>query len=375
MIDLKEILVANGITVLVMGFLLSCRRRNRESTGPQDRLYDGMCQVNLLGALLETVSLLVDGKVIFAGRAINFVSNGLSFLGTVSIGLLWCLYVDLRCRGDYEQMRRSIRFVIIPWAIEVVAILATLAGTGFLFSVSPDNVYRRGPGSAIGYVSLILYFAYSIYLVAHSHRQGIDLRFFPIQYFVGPCLAGVAVQYLFYGITTSWISVAMAMTSVQMQTYAENLYKDELSGLYNRRYLNSMLDKADATSRPLSGVMLDINSFKDINDNLGHRTGDRAICAMGNVLLRSIPSGAVAIRYAGDEFVVLLPGSNEEEARSTANAIAKGLADFNESESEPFTLSAAMGYAQLKPGEDPETFLQNMDVRMYEAKRKFHCQH
>lgn len=373
MIDLKEILVANGITVLVMGFLLSCRRRNRESTEPQDRLYDGMCRVNLLGALLETVSFLVDGKVIFAGRAINFITNSLSFLGTVSIGLLWCLYVDLRCRGNYEQVRRSIRFVIIPWAIEVVAILATLAGTGFLFTVSPENVYQRGPGSAIGYVSLILYFAYSIYLVARSHRQGIDLRFFPIQYFVGPCLAGVAVQYLFYGITTSWISVAMAMMFVQMQTYAENLYKDELSGLYNRRYLSSMLDKADTASRTLSGVMLDINSFKDINDNLGHRTGDRAICAMGSVLLRSIPSGAVAIRYAGDEFVVLLPGSNEEEARSTAGAIAKGLADFNESESEPFTLSASMGYAQLKPGEDPETFLQNMDARMYEAKRAFHC--
>lgn len=375
MIDLKEILVANGITILAMWFLLTCRRRNRESTEPQDRLYDGMCRVNLLGALLETVSFLVDGQVIFAGRAINFLANSLSFLGTVSIGLLWCLYVDLRCRGDYGRMRRSVRYVIIPWAIEVVAILATLAGTGFLFSVSPENVYQRGPGAAIGYVSLILYFAYSIYLVVHSHRQGVDLRFFPIQYFVGPCLAGVAVQYLFYGITTSWISVAMALMFVQMQTYAENLYKDELSGLYNRRYLNGMLEKQTAQGNgSLHGIMLDINDFKDINDNFGHSAGDRAICVVGNALLESIPRGAVAIRYAGDEFVVMLPNSSKEETRATVRAIGGALARFNESGTEPFTLSAAIGFAQLRPSAGPEAFLRDMDERMYEAKRAFHRQ-
>ena len=373
LIDLKEILVANGITVLAMWFLLTCRRRNRENARAQDRLYDGMCLVNLLGALLETTSFLVDGHWFTGCRLINYLSNSLCFLGTVSIGLLWCLYVDLRLRGERGAMRKSIKLAIIPWAIEVVAVIATLAGTGFLFTVSPDNVYRRGPGAPIAYVSLVIYFAHSVHLAARSRRNGVDLRFFPIRYFVGPCLAGVALQFLFYGITTSWISVAMAMTCVQMRAYAESLYKDELSGLFNRRYLNGVLEKqVGTTPNSLCGIMLDINDFKDINDNLGHATGDRAICAMGNVLLDAIPGGAVAIRYAGDEFVVLLPGSNEDDARSTVDAIAKTLARFNDSGTEPFSLSAAMGYAQLKPGEDPETFFQNMDARMYEAKRAFH---
>ena len=60
-------------------------------------------------------------------------------------------------------------------------------------------------------------------------------------YFVGPCFAGVVIQFLFYGITSSWVLVAVALIFVQMQSYAESLYMDELSGLYNRRYFNAVL--------------------------------------------------------------------------------------------------------------------------------------
>lgn len=334
-----------------------------------------MCKVNLLGAVLETVAFLVDGKLFAGARAINYLSNGLCFLGTVTTGLLWCLYVDLRTRRDHEKMLSSIRIVIIPWVVEVASVAATLAGTGFLFGITQDNVYVRGPGAPIGYISLVIYFAYSFYLVARSRRQGIDLRFFPIHYFVGPCLAGVALQFCFYGITTSWISVALALTFVQMQTYAENLYKDGLSGLYNRRYLTTLLEKHVEERRgSLWGIMLDVNDFKDINDTFGHNAGDRAVGEMGDVLFRSIPADGVAVRFAGDEFVVLLPGANEGQARLTMHEIEENLAQLSASGVEPFGLSVSMGCARLDPDEGPEAFLRKMDDRMYEAKRAFHGQ-
>lgn len=72
------------------------------------------------------------------------------------------------------------------------------------------------------------------------------------------------------GITTSWVLVAVALTFVQMQSYAKNLYMDELSGLYNRRYLNLVFAEIENTNRrPLHGIMMDINDFKCINDNWG----------------------------------------------------------------------------------------------------------
>ena len=365
--------MANGLTVLMMWFLLLCRRKNRESLHVGDKIYDGMAIVNLLGALSETIAFLVDGKQFIGSRQINYVSNSICFIGTVSIGLLWCLYVELRIYRNYKRIFKKARLVMFPWIVEVIMVLCNLFGTGIMFKISEGNIYQRAAGALVGYISLIIYFAYSIYLVHQSKKQGINLNFFPVIYFVGPCFAGVLIQFFFYGITSSWVLVAVALIFVQMQSYAENLYMDELSGLYNRRYLNAVLTERKITiGKSLHGIMMDVNDFKYINDNFGHSMGDKAICTLGNILLRSIPDGGMAIRYAGDEFIVLLSGVDTGSVLATMDEINHNLSQFNESKIEPFTLSVSMGYAEFGAGDDTEVFLMHMDEKMYEEKRKYH---
>ena len=365
--------MANGLTVLMMWFLLLCRRKNRESLHVGDKIYDGMAIVNLLGALSETIAFLVDGKQFMGSRQINYVSNSICFIGTVSIGLLWCLYVELYIYRNYKRIFKKVRLVMLPWAVEVIMVLCNLPGTGIMFKISEENIYQRATGALVGYISLIVYFAYSIHLVQQSRRQGINLNFFPVLYFIGPCFAGVLIQFLFYGITSSWVLVAVALLFVQMQSYAESLYMDELSGLYNRRYLNAILTEKKITSgKSLYGIMMDVNGFKYINDNFGHSMGDKAICTLGNILSRSIPDGGMAIRYAGDEFIVLLSGVDTESVLATMDEINHNLSLFNESRTEPFNLSVSMGYAEFGAGDDTEAFLMHMDEKMYEEKRKYH---
>lgn len=365
--------MANGLTVLMMWFLLLCRRKNRESIHVGDKIYDGMAIVNLLGALSETIAFLVDGKQFIGSRQINYISNSICFIGTVSMGLLWCLYVELYIYRNYKRIFKKARLVMLPWVVEVIMVLCNLPGTGIMFKISEENIYQRAAGALVGYISLIIYFAYSIYLVYQSRKQGINLNFFPVLYFVGPCLAGVLIQFLFYGITSSWVLVAVALLFVQMQSYAESLYMDELSGLYNRRYLNAILTEKKITSgKSLYGIMMDVNGFKHINDNFGHSMGDKAICTLGNILSRSIPDGGMAIRYAGDEFIVLLSGVDTESVLATMDEIDHNLSQFNESRTEPFNLSVSMGYAEFGAGDDTEAFLMHMDEKMYEEKRKYH---
>ena len=357
----------------MMWFLLLCRRKNRESLHVGDKIYDGMAIVNLLGALSETIAFLVDGKQFIGSRQINYISNSICFIGTVSIGLLWCLYVELYIYRNYKRIFKKVRLVMLPWAVEVIMVLCNLPGTGIMFKISEENIYQRATGALVGYISLIIYFAYSIYLVYQSRRQGINLNFFPVLYFIGPCFAGVLIQFLFYGITSSWVLVAVALLFVQMQSYAESLYMDELSGLYNRRYLNAILTEKKITSgKSLHGIMMDVNDFKYINDNFGHSMGDKAICTLGNILSRSIPDGGMAIRYAGDEFIVLLSGVDTESVLATMDEINHNLSLFNESRTEPFNLSVSMGYAEFGAGDDTEAFLMHMDEKMYEEKRKYH---
>lgn len=373
MTDLKEILVANGMAVLMTIFLLLCRRKNRETIHIEDRLYDGMVVANLLGAVFETVSFLVDGQDIDGGRMINLLSNSLCFIGTVSIAFLWCLYVDVRVYRNYKRTMRRAKIVMLPWLAEVAAVICNLFVSGVLFTVSQDNVYQRSNGALIGYITLVLYFSYSIYLVYHSKNQGINLNFFPVLLFIGPCFAGVLIQLFCYGITTSWVSVAIALMFVQMQIYAGNLYTDELSGLYNRRYLNCILAKMEYSEEmSLYGIMMDMDNLKTINDNFGHSTGDRAICAIGDILFKSIPSNGAAIRFAGDEFIVLLSDADEDAVRSTIQEINCRISRFNESCTELFALSTSIGYARFNEGDDAKSFMNHMDEKMYEEKQKYH---
>ncbi len=375
MIDLKEILMANGITMLMTWFLLVCRRKNRENVHAEDRIFDGMILVNLLGSMFETLSFLIDGVAFPGGRQLNYIANSFCFAGTVSIGLLWCLYVDLHIYRNYKRTIRKARFVMIPWGIEALAILGNLFGTGILFTITADNVYERSPGAVLGYVTLLFYFAYSVYLVYHSKRQGRNLNFFPVLYFVLPCLAGVLIQLLCYGITSSWVMVTTAIIFVQLQSYAENMYMDELTGLYNRRYFNAVLSKRENADRhPLYGIMMDINDFKKVNDTFGHSVGDLALRRMGDILFRSVPDGGIAIRYAGDEFVVLLPDGTKEDVIAAMEEIENNLSRFNASGAEVYTLSVAMGYTGWHTQDNAEHFLMRMDEKMYEEKRRYHQQ-
>ena len=372
-IVIEEILMANGLTVLMMCYLLSCRRKNRESLHTEDKVYDGIAKVNILGAVAETISFLVDGKSFIGCRQLNYISNSLCFIGTVSMGLLWCLYVNLRIYRNFKKISEKMAVMMIPWMIEVVMVLGNLIKPGIMFKVSADNVYQRTGGALAGYITLVIYLAYSLYMVYHSRKQGVNLSYFPVFYFVCICFAGVLIQLVFYGVTSSWLITAVTLIFTQMQSYAENIYMDELSGLYNRRYLKAVLAKRKNTdANSLYGIMMDVNDFKYINDSFGHSMGDKAISTMGNILFKSIPDAGIAIRYAGDELIVLLTDADKACVLATINEINKNISRFNDSKAEPFELSVSMGYAEFGKDDNAEVFLRNMDDKMYEEKRRYH---
>lgn len=373
---IEEIIIANGISILMMLFLLDCRRKNRESIRTEDKIYDNMAVITLAGSALETIAFLVDGQEFSTGIFLNYFTNSLCFLGTVSVGFLWCIYVELHIYKNFKRTFRRAKYLVVPWIIEVVMILVNIFGTNVLFHITEYNVYHRGTCVLVGYVSLMIYFFYSIFVVFHSEKQGINVTFFPVMYFVGPCIAGVLIQFFRYGITAAWLSVALALTFVQMQNYSENLLVDDLSGLYNRRYMNRVLKKYNVNrGKSLYGIMMDVNDFKKINDNFGHSTGDHAISVMGDILTRALPEGGLAMRFAGDEFIILLIDAEEEDAKQMVKNIHGTLASFNEGGAEQFKLSVSAGYTQYTKEDTTESFLKHMDESMYEMKREYHRTH
>jgi GGDEF domain-containing protein len=100
--------------------------------------------------------------------------------------------------------------------------------------------------------------------------------------------------------------------------------RDGLTGLYNRRYLDERLPHlfaAQSDEAPLSLLMADLDDFKSINDHYRHQTGDRVLQEVAQIFERSAPgASAFAVRYGGEEFALLLPGTSAKRARALAAA-------------------------------------------------------
>ena len=100
---------------------------------------------------------------------------------------------------------------------------------------------------------------------------------------------------------------------------------DPLTGLYNRRHFNKVLEQMFAETQrygtDLSCVMIDLDGYKQLNDGYGHQVGDQLLVMAGKVILANMRRMDIAARYGGDEFVLLLPRASADEAVGVADRI------------------------------------------------------
>jgi diguanylate cyclase (GGDEF)-like protein len=146
---------------------------------------------------------------------------------------------------------------------------------------------------------------------------------------------------------------------------------DPLTGLANYRRLLDVLEneteRTDRTGRPFSVLLLDLDGLKTINDSYGHLVGSRSICRLADVLRIHCRVIDTAARYGGDEFALVLPESQADEAHRVANRIREVLA----TDDEPPRLSASIGISIYRgDGERIETLLSEADKDLYTEKAK-----
>lgn len=374
--NMAEILIVNGLGIFLMAFLRLTRIENAEKRLDGERYFDIMLWLTIAGCFIEALTFVIDGKMFPFCRAMSYVLNSFLFIATCSVGFLWCLYVDFRLYNSIRRVRSRARWLAIPLAVDIAMNIINLSGCGIVFTISEGNVYARGSLVAASYVILFFYFIYSICLVDFSKRNGLHIRFFPVYYFVLPVMVGTLVQGFAYGITMGWACVAIALLFIYIQTQSLNIYIDSLSGLYNRRYLDCIIGLQKNNPKfEIYGIMIDVNDFKRINDLYGHSQGDDAIRNIGRILSDAIPSSGLAVRYAGDEFVVLLRTDEEAAAQTVIAQIKENVDQFNREGQAPYTMSLAMGCSRFDTSSgDAEKFFSAMDEQMYAAKRAHYQQ-
>ncbi len=373
--NLPEILVSNCTGAILIIFLFLMRIQNSETKQVGAWLNDSALIATLLALITETLSFLLDGRMFTGCRFLLYLTNTLCTGASAYVGFVWCLFVDFRIYRNLNRLRKKFVALGLPFFIIMGFLGINLFGTGIIFSLSDQNVYSRGSLNLLLYILLLVYYVNSILTVRRSRHDGLTVKFFPILYFVVPCIIGTVVQSLFYGIATGWLAVSVSFVFVHIQLQNFNTYIDELSGLFNRKYLTFCLERAHKQSpRDLYGIMLDVNDFKSINDNYGHSVGDQALQAVGRILSSSLPENAIALRVGGDEFIVLFHSRSDAKLDEVSASIKTHLQAFNQTTTAPFRLSFSMGSARYD-GHSTERFLNEMDANMYQEKKAYHQQH
>ncbi|WP_374567554.1 diguanylate cyclase [Nitrosomonas sp.] len=160
----------------------------------------------------------------------------------------------------------------------------------------------------------------------------------------------------------------------ELQVMGEKVHEDHLTGILNRRGLDSAFEREAARSSrhqvPLCFALLDIDNFKQLNDTHGHKVGDDALVYLVESVKDTTRPEDVVSRYGGEEFVILLPNTNLEEGVQILSRIRRNLTKkFFLHENKRLLITFSAGVAQFRSGESQESIFKRADEALYRAKK------
>jgi diguanylate cyclase (GGDEF)-like protein len=146
---------------------------------------------------------------------------------------------------------------------------------------------------------------------------------------------------------------------------------DEITGLWNQRRLSLDLEEKVEAESPFALLFIDIDFFKSVNDQFGHVHGSQLLIDMASILRRELRGSDLIYRYGGDEFIVLLPETNIEEAKQTALRLSVAIkANEFEVQEKPYKLSLSVGLAVYpEDAKSARALIDFADQMMYMSKK------
>lgn len=181
--------------------------------------------------------------------------------------------------------------------------------------------------------------------------------------------------------TTRLFQDRMDEAQAEIQSLKEELTKsrqdarvDPLTNLFNRRTFDAELEMLTASNQSITSsfVLVDVDHFKRFNDTYGHLMGDKVLQYVGKLLKDSCPEPMVPVRYGGEEFAVLMPGSTQETAAKLAEEIRAKIQAIRIKQKKSgeviSSITASFGVSQLIAGETPEKLIERTDQALYRAK-------
>ena len=324
--------------------------------------------------VLDTLWKLLDGKRFPLDVAVNQIVNALFLASGIVIGCVWYLYV-LETQG-YRITRKLTLGIMSPTIVFTTLNLISIK-TGWIFYISEENVYMRGPLfwlQTLAALSVLLSSLVHCLIRLFNGRKTVPRRVVLdlIGFYIIP-VVGTLASMPITGMPGTWTCAAVSIILMYIDSQDREIVRDTLTGLNNRKMLPSVFEEYTRQVAPGSVLylyMMDLDDFKSINDTYGHLAGDEALKAASRLFAQAADGKrAMVARVGGDEFLILamLPGN--EAAAEFKDALRARMEQYNEEHSLPYLLNISVGCCAYERGESLEAFMARADEALYREKR------
>lgn len=324
--------------------------------------------------LLESLIFIVNDQ---EGMFVNILITSLAVLyhGMIPI-ILFVVFIFFDVHF-YEKPYKPLRYIIPFMLIFVMNIILVIfsINNGYVFEVNSQNHYEAG-SMYIHYESIIFSVFTITMIYAIIQRKKVDKEtFMQLMLFIIPLLA-IHVLIAMAGFTyVTWNAMAISLLIVYIFMQLRITATDYLTGLANRRgyeYLLFNLNKNKYHDERITGIMIDIDNFKSINDEFGHAKGDEALKSISVMLKKAVRRNDFVSRTGGDEFAIIIQSNEPNVGEIVVERINKELHDFNKVMAFGFKLRISIGCDKYdeKKHRSISAFFEHLDHEMYRDKHE-----
>lgn len=337
--------------------------------------FSGVLAASILASALDMLWMLVSVGTLRTAPLGSFLINAAYYLMASLGSFCWFVYSERVQGSRLVASRGRIVLCAIPLMVSF-ALVASSYWTGWALFIDAEGGYHRG---SLYFVQFFIVYGYGLFTAVHAlmnalKKQNFAMRsqYLALTYFAVLPLLFITLQAFAPNVPLTCVGVAVALLWVYLDMQEEKISLDPLTQLNNRgqlaRHVAQRMRHRGA-GQTLRLFIVDVDSFKRINDVQGHVEGDRALVRVSEALRRCAGASDFVARYGGDEFVVVRDSAEPCDAGALAEALNAELAALDAAAEAPYELHVSVGGAAFD--EDILTlqdFLHKADKELYRAK-------
>ncbi len=373
-INIPAWLASNIYCTAILLYIYLSARRSKMSVSRDLKAYGYLVWLVIFSFIADSFSRL------FIYDNFRYSWHWLIVLGTYAKYLLAPLVVPIFYKYYTYQIKdrlpksiNIITYTLIVTQILYTGTLITTYFTGWIFYFDQNLIYHRGQYYLIA-VAVLTFMAIIAQLSIVKYKSLLSRNHYTVfSLFLFVPIIGMILQAIFYGLALGQMCISFSVLIIYVTVISHDVNKDHLTSLNDRRIFDRFLDDfiIDTAGHPFAALMIDLDDFKDINDEFGHFIGDDALKSAANLISRSVRNNDIVCRYGGDEFMVLLHKCNQRSLDNLIVRIDDELNDFNTNGDKLYDLKFSMGGAvyDAKKYLSADEFIKTVDENMYINKK------